>query len=104
MLLVVFGKQGFVARRADQRTPLLLHNPAGEVQAEPRIYVDESRDILRALDITAHPIKRIGDAAQHDLQDPRIFAAAALRGIHDQRTFLQCDRVSPPGRTKISFP
>ena len=62
---IVLGKQCFITGRTDQRKPLFFVI-ARKIKLEPRIHIDESCDILRALNIAAHPIKRIGDAAQHD--------------------------------------
>src|SRR6185369_11861148 len=53
-----------VAGRVDERLPL-LHRADRHVEDQVERHVHEARDVLRALDVAAHPVDRIGDAAQH---------------------------------------
>ena len=53
-----------VAGGGDERLPL-LGGADGQVEHQVEIHVDEARDVLGALDVAAHPVDRIGDAAQH---------------------------------------
>ena len=53
-----------IARRIDERLPL-LHRADRHVEHQVERHVDEARDVLRPLDIAAHPVDRVGDAAQH---------------------------------------
>src|SRR5262249_26354204 len=62
--IIVRGKQRVVAGCVDQRAPLLL-KAFRKIQTEPRVHVDETRNILRALNISAHPVERICKPAQH---------------------------------------
>ena len=39
------------------------------------VHVDEARDVLRPLDVAAHPVDRIGDAAQHGDCAPTVLAS-----------------------------
>src|SRR2546422_401364 len=55
-----------IAGRAHQWHPLLLVRLRGAVEHELQVHVNETGDVFSPLDVTAHPINRIGDAAQHD--------------------------------------
>ncbi len=49
-----------VAGGVHQRLPLLC-GADGQVEHEIQVHLDEPRDVLRALDVAAHPVDRIGD-------------------------------------------
>ena len=53
-----------VAGDHHQRPPLLA-GLARHVEAEVQIHRDEAGNVLGPLDVAAHPVDRIGDAAQH---------------------------------------
>src|SRR4029079_5067372 len=61
---VSLGEVVRIAADVDERPPLLA-GTAGEVEHQIQVDVDEARHVLGALDVTAHPVDRIGDAAQH---------------------------------------
>ena len=56
---VPFREFRCVAGRRHQRLPL-LGGADGQVQHEVEIHLDEPRDVLRALDVAAHPVDRFG--------------------------------------------
>ena len=55
-------KLGLVAGDDDQRPPLLA-GLARHVEAEVQVDRDEAGDVFGPLDVAAHPVDRIGDAA-----------------------------------------
>src|SRR4029450_6759665 len=75
-------------------------------------------DILRTLDVARHPINRICNAAQQRTLFASHHATPCAEAPRTQvsllpppcdefttsEPFLSATRVSPPGRTKISFP
>src|ERR1700737_5224909 len=56
---VPFRELRRVARGCHQRLPL-LGGTNRQVKHEVEIHLDEPRDVLRALDVAAHPVDRIG--------------------------------------------
>jgi hypothetical protein len=67
-LRVTFGERLVVARRIDDRLPLLLVARRA-VEHQLQIDIDEARHVLGAFDVTAQPINGIGDTAQHAGKD-----------------------------------
>ena len=61
---VPFRELRRVARGVHQRLPL-LGGADGQVEHEVEIHLDEPRDVLRALDVAAHPVDRIGHPREH---------------------------------------
>ena len=53
-----------VAGGGHERLPL-LRGAGGQVEHEVQIHLDEPRDVLRALDVAAHPVDRIGHPREH---------------------------------------
>src|SRR5262245_11417647 len=101
-IVVMFGEKPIVARRTYQRTPLFLI-ALRKVQTEPRIHVDEARDIFRAFHIPAHPVKTISNTAQHDSTHVSLLPPPCEE-FTTRDPFFNATRVRPPGNTKISFP
>ena len=52
-----------IARRIDEGLPLVRRRQR-QIELQMKIDVDETRHILRALDIARHPVNGIGNAAQ----------------------------------------
>ena len=115
---VAFREHRRVAGGVHQRLPLLCGTDR-QVEHQVEVDVDEARDVLRALDVAAHPVDRIGHAAQHcdcapvrcDIamsmsgsqtrilgEHPRVLAAAALRRVDDERPFLERDAREAAGQ------
>jgi len=61
-----------------------------QIQQQLKVDIDNARDILGAFDVARHPVKTVGNAAQHGLfvavKNPSVLAAPALRGIDDHRS------------------
>src|SRR6267378_5334013 len=71
---VPFGEGLFVTRGIDERLPLLTF-ARRRVQHELKVHFDEPGDVFRPLDIAAHPVNRVGNAAEHN-QAPVVRASA----------------------------
>src|SRR5580698_2066695 len=85
-----------VAGDVHERFPLLVRRG---IEHEVEIHVHETRHILGALDVTAHPINRIGDAAKHwkPVSAPesgwmprRVWGDCRLRGRWDYQPAPKC--------------
>ena len=53
-----------VAGGGNERRPLLV-SAGGRIKHELQVDIDETGDVLGALDVAAHPVNGIGDAAEH---------------------------------------
>ena len=55
--------------RSDDRRPVLHRlGLAAEVEEQLQIDIENAGVILRPLDVAAHPVEGIGDAAQHKIE------------------------------------
>ena len=86
------GRRRHLGRREDGQQ--VLPGRLGDLLGQPlrlrrEVLGDQqqSRDVLRALEIAPHPVERVGDAREHQAspgrQHPGVLAAAALRRVHD---------------------
>ena len=55
------------SRRSVRPAAPLLRRPGGQVEHEVESHLDEARNVLGPLDVAAHPVDRVRDAAEHDL-------------------------------------
>ena len=65
--------------------------------------VDKACDVFCALHIAAHPIQRIGQAAQHDSTHVSLLPPPCDE-FTTREPLFRATRVRPPGKTNISFP
>src|SRR6266850_7046226 len=77
---VPFGEGLFVTRGIYERLPLLTFTRR-RVQHELKVHFDEPGDVFRPLDIAAHPVNRIGDAAEHVTCQPSTQLPASRAAI-----------------------
>src|ERR1700694_3300652 len=118
---------GGVAGNVHEGLPL-LRRANRQIEHEIQVDVDETRDVLGALDVAAHPVDGIGDTTEHYRGTPRGTSTATsppegpsssagssastqvslLPPPCDELTtndpFVSATRVKPPGKTKISSP
>ena len=100
--------RGFVERiekiglfeRSDDRRPMLHRvGLASEIEEELEIHIEEPGVIFRPLDVAAHPIKRIGNAAEHCVR-PGLGLGLRLRriaiGASSSSSTIQVSLLPPP--------
>src|SRR5262249_52481616 len=107
-LLVERVEELFFPRRRHHSVPRIALG-ARQIEHQLEAHVEDARDVLRALDVPAHPVDRIGHTAQH-----RSTSGSARTHVSllpppcDEFTtndpFFSATRVSPPGKTKMSSP
>src|SRR5690606_32187216 len=63
VLAVALQEDVVVSGGRDERCPLL--SGLWKVEREVQVHVDEASDVLRSLDVPAHPVDRVRHPAQH---------------------------------------
>ena len=86
----------------DQRVPLLVGG-VGAVELKQDVDVHHACDVLRPLDVAAHPVDRFSDAAQHvevsEIREhPGVLASPTLRRVHDKRSLPQSNTGQAAGQ------
>ena len=106
-----------VACRAEDREPVLLELlvvEIGEVEHQLQVHVEQTRDVLRALYVAAHPVEGVGDAREHHLGVAPVADRLLGRGngsvkiahgpeserpLRNPRRGPRCPSILPPGRS-----
>ncbi len=84
--------------RTQQVAPLLLRIAHARIEQAVKADVEQPARVLGALDRPRRPEERLCDTAQHQSpQHPGVLAAAALRGVDDERARLHRGAGEPAG-------
>ena len=87
------GQIGRISQRRQNPPPAAVRARGGLIQHQVQIHIQQTGGMLGALQVAAHPVQVVSDAREHVVlhlvQNPGIFAAAALRRIHHQRSAAQ---------------